>query len=217
MFNLNDIKNLPYANQFKKMKGAIKLVRFNSNYDKVFAIHYKDKNELRFMSEINLKKNDKLIDEHDNVYFVEEVIIEQPFTIKLENGFLAGEKEFNTIIVKYTKKQIDLPNTLKQCVSIHTNINIDAKGSTFDGGLANYNINQNATYNQLFDFLKLLCNNTYNVKELQPFLSGIQSNITANKPIEEKWFVKFFKFMGTQLLDISKQFLAAYAAALLTK
>ena len=65
--------------------------------------------------------------------------------------------------------------------------------------------------------MKLLCNNTFNVKNLQPFLQDIQNTIKEKKPINEKWYTKFFKFMGTQLLDIAKQFLTAYASAILIK
>ena len=74
-----------------------------------------------------------------------------------------------------------------------------------------------ANYNQLFDFMKLLCNNTFNVKELQPFINQVQILIKDKKPVEEKWYTKFFKFMGTQLLDIAKQFIATYTTAILTK
>ncbi len=212
---IDNLKNkLIFEKEFNK--NAIKLARFNSSYDIVYAQHDSEKLTFRFFNELNLKRNDKLIDEHDNIYFVEEVIINQPFVIKVD-GMLAEEKEFKTLIVKYNKKQIELPESIKQCVTIETNINIDAQNSNFNGGLANYNISQTANYNQLFDFMKLLCNNTFNVKNLQPFLQDIQNTIKEKKPINEKWYTKFFKFMGTQLLDIAKQFLTAYASAILIK
>lgn len=210
--NITD--SLLYEKQFNKNQNSIELVRFNANYDKVYAIHNKEDNTLRFFKELNLKKNDKLIDKHDNLYFVEEVILNQPFKVI---GITKQEKEFNTVIVKYAKKEIEMPDSLKQCVSINTNINIDANNSTFNGGLANYNISQTATYTQMFDFMKVLCNNTFNVKELQPFLQGIQVCMKEKKSVDEKWYNKFFKFMGTQLLDIAKQFLVAYTTAIITK
>ncbi len=212
---LDDIKDLLiFQKEFNKT--AIKLVRFNSSYDVVYAQHDKENLTFRFFKELNLKRNDKLIDEHDNIYFIEEVAINQPFKIKVD-GLLAEEKEFKTLVVKYNKKQVELPESIKQCVTIETNINIEAKNSNFAGGLANYNISQTANYTQLFDFMKLLCNNTFNVKELQPLLFELQKIIPEKRPIEEKWYKKFFKFMGTQLLDIAKQFLSAYTAVLLTK
>lgn len=207
---------LLYEKQFNSSKDAIELVRFNANYDKVVAIHDKGTNSLRFFKEYNLKKNDKLIDNHDNVYYVDEVLINQPYKITL-TGLIKGEKEFDTIIVKYARKEIEMPDSLKQCVSINTNIKIEANNSTFNGGLANYNISQTASYSQIFDFMKVLCNNTFNVKELQPLLQGIHNSVKDKKPIEEKWYKKFFKFMGTQLLDIAKQFIVTYTTAILTK
>jgi len=212
--NLKDA--LVYEKDFNKDKNAIELVRFNSSYDKVIAHHDKEKHCFRFFKELNLKRNDKLIDKHDNIYYVDEVIINQPYSIK-KDGLIFGSKEFQTTIVKYTKKPIELPESIKQCVRIETNINIDANNSQFSGGLANYNINQTANYNQLFEFMKLLCNNTFNVKELQPFINQVQISINDKKPIEQKWYCKFFKFMGTQLLDIAKQFIAAYTAAIAVK
>lgn len=212
--NITD--SLIYEKEFNKNKNAIELVRFNSNYDKVIAHHDKENLCFRFFKELNLKRNDKLIDNHDNIYFVDEVIVNQPYLIK-KDGLISGEKEFQTTIVKYTKKLIELPDSIKQCVKIETNIKIDAKNSQFSGGLANYNINQTASYNQIFDFMKVLCNNTFNVKELQPFLHGIEGSMKDKKPIEEKWYKKFFKFMGTQLLEIAKQFIVAYATSLATK
>lgn len=204
---------LIYEKEFNSDKSSITLVRFNANYDKVIAQHDKEKMTLRFFNELNLKRNDKLIDQHDNIYYVDEVIINQPYSIKKEGLLVNGEKEFQTTIVKYTKKLVEIPETIKQCVKIETNINIDAKNSNFDGGLANYNISQSANYNQLFEFIKLLCNNTFNVKELSPFVSKIQTSIKNKEKIEEKWYSKFFKFMGTQLLDITKQFITAYAVS----
>ena len=202
-----------YEKEFNNNKNAITLVRFNANYDKVIAHHDKEEMCLRFFNELNLKRNDKLIDKHDNIYFVDEVIINQPFYIKKEGVLVSGEKEFQTTIVKYTKKMVEIPESIKQCVKIETNINIDAKNSHFEGGLANYNISQTANYNQLFEFMKLLCNNTFYVKELSPFINQIQISINDKKPIEDKWYTKFFKFMGTQLLDITKQFMVAYATS----
>ena len=202
-----------FEKEFNNDKSAITLVRFNANYDKVIAHHDKENNTLRFFNELNLKRNDKLIDEHDNIYYVEEVIINQPFKIKKEGMIVNETKEFQTLLVKYTKKAVEIPESIRQCVKIETSINIDAKNSSFDGGLANYNISQTANINQLFDFMKLLCNNTYNVKELSPFINEIQIAMNCKKPIEEKWYKKFFKFMGTQLLDITKQFIVAYATS----
>lgn len=205
-----------YEKQFNSLKNAIKLVRFNENYDKITAIHYEETKTLRFFKEYNFKKNDKLIDNHDNIYYVEEVKINQPFSIQL-NILTKEEKEFDTTLVKYAKKEIEVPDSLKQCLSINTSISINANNSTFNDGLANYNILQTASYNQIFDFMKVLCNNTFRVKELQPFLRGIEMNMKDKKPIEEKWYRKFFKFMGTQLLEIAKQFITAYAASLAIK
>ena len=184
-FFTNITDSLIYEKEFNKNKNAIELVRFNSNYDKVIAHHDKENLCFRFFKELNLKRNDKLIDNHDNIYFVDEVIVNQPYLIK-KDGLISGEKEFQTTIVKYTKKLIELPDSIKQCVKIETNINIDAKYSQFSGGLGNYNINQTASYYQIFDFMKVLCNNTFNVKELQPFLHGIEGSMKDKKPIEEK-------------------------------
>lgn len=102
-------------NEFNK--GAIELVRFNSTYDRVFAIHDKENSELRFFKELNLKRNDKLIDKHDNVYFVEEVIIDQPYILNLNNLIVKEKtKTVKTLVVKYSKKQIEIPEIIKQSV-----------------------------------------------------------------------------------------------------
>ncbi len=78
--NITD--SLIYEKEFNKNKNAIELVRFNSNYDKVIAHHDKENLCFRFFKELNLKRNDKLIDNHDNIYFVDEVIVNQPYLIK---------------------------------------------------------------------------------------------------------------------------------------
>lgn len=212
--NLKD--TLVYERTFKDSKDAIELVRFNKNYDKVTAIHDISSHSLRFFKEYDFKRNDKFIDMHDNVYYVDEVIRNQPYLIK-PNKFNMEEKEFNTLVVTYKKQEIQMPDSLRQCITIKTNINIDAQNSTFNGTLANYSLSQNATYLQILDFMKLLCNNTFHVKELQPFVQGVEVSVQEKKPVKEKWYKSFFKFMGTQLFDIAKQFLIAYSTSFISK
>ena len=99
-----------YEKQFNSLKNAIKLVRFNENYDKITAIHYEETKTLRFFKEYNFKRNDKLIDNHDNIYYVEEVKINQPFSIQL-NTLTKEEKELflKLISVKGLGPKMALP------------------------------------------------------------------------------------------------------------
>lgn len=210
---LDKTKNLPYELEFNKR--TIDLVRFNSNYDLVKANHNKDLKTLTFFYELDLKRNDKLIDNHDNIYFVQKIDIDSKLAIK--NPITGNEKEFTVETVYYDFKEVEIPNSIKQSIKIETSINIDANNSNFNGGLANYNISQTASYPEIFDFMKILINNTYHVKELRILISEIENTIRLKQQINEKWYKKFYKFMGTKLLDIAAQFLAAYCASLATK
>lgn len=203
---------LPYEYEF--YKHSINLVHYNSLFTKVKALHNKENKELRFFKEFDIKLNDKLVDEHNNVYFVEEILLNEPYTIKINNFLISNQKTINSLLIKYSSKQVEVPETIKQKIEIKTNINIVANNSNFNGGLANYNLTQNTNYNDIFNFLKLLVNNTYYIKELQPFLKDIEKRKNSSKPIKEKRYIKFFKYMGSQLLDITKQFIAAYATTL---
>lgn len=95
-------------------------------------------------------------------------------------------------------------------------INIDANNSNF-GDVGTFLTNQNINYTQILNDLQKVVECSYHVKELREMLKEINEAISKKQQLQESKLKKFFKYMGTQAVDLVKLLIVAYASANLAK
>lgn len=170
-----------------------------------------EKTLLIYCPKYKFKKNDKIIDESNVQYFVETVDLNFPYNIIVDD--INIEVSLQKIV--YTAKPQELPSYLNKA-EIHSNIQIQATGSTF-GNVGEFLINQKLDYMSIFNDIENIVNNSYYIEKLKPMVKIISDDIKKKKEIKESNLRKFFKFMGTQLIELIRLFVAAYAYGLSQK
>lgn len=200
--NLSAFKTQPNVYNFVVIAGqnyyfhAIK-----NNDEKTLIIYCKD---------YHFKKNDKIIDESNILYFVETVDFNFPFRIKYQNEFI----QLNLQKISYNNEQpIKLPSYMSNSAVINSNISIEANNSNF-GDVGQFLNNQNIDYNTVLKDLENVVYNSYYVEDLSKMLKGIRDSVSQKKPIERNSLSKFFKFMGSELKSLLNVFISAYGYGL---
>jgi len=156
------------------------------------------------------KRNDQIINESDISYFVETVDTNFKYKINAEGT----ETTVSLQKITYKEEPIKLPTYLNN-QNLNSVINIDANNSNF-GNVGTFLTNQNIDYSQIFNDLKQVVECSYHVKELREMLKEIQETINKKQTLQENKIKKFFKFMGTQAVDLVKLLIVAYATASMT-
>lgn len=157
------------------------------------------------------KQNDQIIDESDVSYFVESVDTNFKYKFKVEDV----DTTISLQKVVFKKEPVKLPSYLNN-QNLNSVINIDANNSNF-GDVGTFLTNQNINYTQILNDLQKVVECSYHVKELREMLKEINEAISKKQQLQESKLKKFFKYMGTQAVDLVKLLIVAYASANLAK
>ena len=153
------------------------------------------------------RKNDQIIDQSDISYFVQGV----DNNFKLPIKFDGGEIEITVQKITYSEKPMLLPSYINNS-NINSVINITAENSNF-GDIGTFLTTQKIDYKQVLSDLNNVVESSYHVEELRKMMEEIRENIKKNEPIKESKIKRFFKYMGTQAVDLAKLLIVAYATA----
>ena len=157
------------------------------------------------------KQNDQIVDESDVSYFVESVDTNFQYKLKIED--VDTSIPLQKVIFK--KEPVKLPSYLNN-QNLNSVINIDANNSNF-GDVGTFLTSQNINYKQIFNDLQKVIECSYHVKELRVMMTEIKETINKKQPIQESKIKRFFKFMGTQAVDLVKLLIVAYTSADISK
>ncbi|HRX13863.1 MAG TPA: hypothetical protein P5087_02460 [Eubacteriales bacterium] len=151
-----------------------------------------------------IKKGDKLIDEHDSTYFVEDV--DPNYIYEFENDY-----KLEVLKITYKKQPLELPqNTMQQIANINNTININTTGEV-NNISNNSNIVQRMTSNQILQILEQVVESSYDIENLRKLIEEIKTLQKKNAEIKYEKLKNFLKKAGTVCVELVKAFVVTYA------
>lgn len=157
-------------------------------------------------NQYTFRKNDQIIDQSDISYFVQTVDNNFKMQLKIDDK----DMEITVQKITYNEKPMAIPSYINNS-NINSVININAENSNF-GNIGTFLTSQSIDYKKVLSDLTIVVENSYNVKELRKMISEIQESINKKEPIKENKLKKFFRFMGTQAVDLAKLLIVAYTS-----
>lgn len=151
-----------------------------------------------------IKKGDKLIDEHDSTYFVEDV--DPNYIYEFED-----DDKLEVLKITYKKQPLELPqSTMQQIAHINNTININTTGEVKNIS-NNSNIAQRMTSHQILQILEQVVESSYDIENLRKLIEEIKSLQKKHTEIKYEKLKNFLKKAGTVCVELVKAFVATYA------